>query len=482
MYRIVGPACVPTVEQAQAPIRIPFAVAQIASHETIAARKAIGMERRHIQRHPDALLQGFADSFVGIDAKHPVVLGLRYCKLFLRPEAAPFGLHYLCAVALRQINRVIVAAGVDDNDFVAEGEGAQTRFDLARCVECDQDGRERLMGHGVAIIRAIPRFYRYMRVLLVKTSSLGDVVHNLPLVTDIQCRMPGTLIDWVVEEGFADIPRLHPGVSRVIPAALRRWRKRIFSGATWREIAAFRRDLRGEYYDIVLDSQGLIKSALIAKQALLSINGRRVGYAAEAAREPLAARFYDTGFAIPKNAHAIDRNRWLASAAFDYPVAQELDYGIGAESLQADWLPASPYTVLLTGTSRADKCWPESDWVALGCALETALVLPAGSAEERARAERLAQQFPRAVAAPALGISALAGLLAGSQRVIGLDTGLTHLAAALGKPTLAIFAGSDPELTGVLAGTAGRAVANIGCRGAPPNAQEVIAAVHALDQ
>jgi heptosyltransferase-1 len=320
-----------------------------------------------------------------------------------------------------------------------------------------------------------------MRVLLVKTSSLGDVVHNLPLVTDIQRRMPGTVIDWVVEEGFADIPRLHPGVSRVIPVALRRWRKRIFSAATWREISAFRHHLHDEYYDIVLDSQGLIKSALIAKQALLAIKGRRIGYAAEAAREPLAARFYDTGFAIPKSAHAIERNRWLASAAFDYPVEQALDYGIRATPVQADWLPASPYVVLLTGTSRADKCWPESDWVALGRALDCTLVLPAGSVEERARAERLAQQLPHAVVAPPLGIAALAGLLAGSQRVIGLDTGLTHLATALGKPTLAIFSGSDPELTGVLAATASACTAmNIGHHGKPPNLQEVIVAAQAL--
>jgi len=321
-----------------------------------------------------------------------------------------------------------------------------------------------------------------MRVLLVKTSSLGDVVHNLPLVNDIQRRMPGTAIDWVVEEGFADIPRLHPGVSRVVPVALRRWRKQIFSAATWREISAFRRELRSEYYDIVLDTQGLTKSALVAKLALLSINGRRIGYAAEAAREPLASSLYDSGFAIPKSAHAIERNRWLASAAFDYPVEQSLDYGIHATPLEADWLPASPYAVFLTGTSRADKCWPESDWVALGLALDCAILLPAGSAEERARAERLAQQLSRAVVAPALGIAELAGLLAGSQRVIGLDTGLTHLATALGKPTLAIFAGSDPELTGVLAGTASACAAvNIGRLGAAPSVQEVVVAAQALN-
>ncbi len=324
-----------------------------------------------------------------------------------------------------------------------------------------------------------------MRVLLVKTSSLGDVVHNLPLVTDIQRHQPGTVIDWVVEESFADLPRLHPGVNRVIQVALRRWRKQIFSASTWQEMSAFRRNLRAERYDIVLDTQGLLKSALIARQALPTAGGQRIGYAAAAAREPLAARFYDNGHVIPKNLHAIERNRRLAGAAFDFVPDPSLDYGITAAPLAADWLPPQPYAVLFTGTSRADKCWPEQDWLTLGRALHVtlgaSLVLPAGSTEERERAQRLARELPGAVVAPALGIAALAGLLAGAQQVIGLDIGLTHLAAALGRPTLAIFAGSDPALTGVFANAAaGAKVVNIGRRNAPPSAADTIAAAMAL--
>ena len=319
-----------------------------------------------------------------------------------------------------------------------------------------------------------------MHALLVKTSSLGDVVHNLPVVTDIQRHLPGAVIDWVVEEGFADIPRLHPGIRRVIPVALRRWRKQVFSTDTWNEIAEFRHDLKQDFYDIVLDTQGLIKSGLIARQAELAVNGRRLGYAAEAAREPLAARFYDAGFAIPKNAHAIERNRWLASAAFGYVLDQPLDYGISATPLTAGWLQTQPYIVFLTGTSRVDKLWPEADWIALARALNNHVVLPAGSVAERERAQRLAAQMPNATVAPALSVAELAGLMGGAQLVVGLDTGLTHLAAALGKPTLAIFSGSDSRLTGVMAGNDAGSAINLGGKGLPPSAAEVIAATRGL--
>lgn len=308
-----------------------------------------------------------------------------------------------------------------------------------------------------------------MRILIVKTSSLGDVVHALPAITDLRRAFPKTPIDWCVEENFTAIPRLHPAVDKIIPVAIRRWRKQLLRAQTWREIRQFRDTLRAEKYDAVIDLQGLLKSAVIARQA----DGPRVGYAAESAREPIAARFYDADFAIPKKIHAVERNRWLVAASLELPQDIPLDYGVSATPLQADWLPAAPYLVLLTATSRDDKLWPESHWLTLGKLLHeqgVQVVLPAGSAAERERAARLAAGIPAAVAAPALSLEALAGLFAGSIGAIGVDTGLTHLAAALGRPVVAIYTATDPGLTGVLSAAPFQ---NLGGAGKLPSALEV---------
>lgn len=367
----------------------------------------------------------------------------------------------------------------------------------------DQDSRERRPGsrHESSIIRDVqashsirkaqapaqpsapPKAAAPSAILLVKTSSLGDVVHNLPVVSDLRSVFPEAAIDWVVEEALAAIPRLHPGVRSVIPVGLRRWRKSLLAAQSWREMAAFRRELQAEAYDLVLDTQGLIKSGLIASLARLAVQGRRCGYVAEAAREALAARFYDAGFAIPKNLHAVERNRWLAAAALGYVVDRPMDYGIARNAVRPTppgWLPDGDYAVLLTATSRDDKLWPEQDWLSLAASLaERGLtcILPAGSEAERQRAARLAQGMSRAMPAPPLGIAEIAGLCAGARLVVGVDTGLTHLAAALERPTLALFSGSDPQLTGVYAGEAGlERVRNLGAIGCPPGAEEAIAA------
>ncbi len=307
-------------------------------------------------------------------------------------------------------------------------------------------------------------------------------MHNLPVVSDIRARFPEAVIDWVAEESFAALPRLHPAVRRVLPVALRRWRGSLWSPETWRqtwrEMVDFKQRLQEQDYDLVLDTQGLVKSALIARLA----SGRSAGNAAETVREPLAARFYDTTYTIPQNQHAVERYRWLAAAALDYSPDLPLDYGIAATPLVAPWLRPQPYALLLTATSGAAKLWPERDWLALGAALHArglSCVLPAGSVEERERAQRLAAGMALAVAAPALTLDAMAQLIAGAAIVVGVDTGLTHLAAALNRPVVALFCSTDPVQTGVYATT--NAV-NLGNIGAPPSADKVIAAMQALQQ
>ena len=292
-------------------------------------------------------------------------------------------------------------------------------------------------------------FYLPMRILLVKTSSLGDVIHNLPVLADIRRHFPAATIDWCVEENFAAIPALHPAVETIIPVALRRWRKRLLHGATWQEIVAAGHALRAKNYDAVIDTQGLLKSALIAQRA----RGEHLGYAADSAREPLAALFYRRRFSIGRQQHAVVRNRQLVAAALGYDIDDAPDYGIAMPALAADWLGDVPYVVFLTATSRDDKLWPEEHWLALGQQLHARgyrAVLPAGSPLERARAARLAAAIPGAVAAPALDIRQLAALLAGSRAAVGVDTGLTHLAVALKIPTVALYTATDPGLTGVL--------------------------------
>lgn len=311
-------------------------------------------------------------------------------------------------------------------------------------------------------------------VLLIKTSSLGDVVHNLPVVSDIRTRFPRARIDWVVEEAYRDIVGMHPGVCRAIPVALRRWRGNMLKPAHWREFGQFRRALSGMRYDCVIDTQGLIKSALLARAA----SGTHHGYAGSSAREPLAAKFYDVTHVVPRDLHAAVRNRRLAAMALGYELPAALDYGIALPSGAGPIEPPRPYCVLLHATSRADKLWPEPAWEQLGNELARqgyAAILPWGDAAERARSERIAHALPHALVPPALGILGVAGLLAEAHAVIGVDTGLTHLAAALGRPVVALYCGTHPGLTGVYAAQ-GAQVRNLGGGRMAPEVAEVLTA------
>jgi lipopolysaccharide heptosyltransferase I len=311
------------------------------------------------------------------------------------------------------------------------------------------------------------------RILLVKTSSMGDIVHALPVVADIHAARPGAEVHWLVEEAYSAVPRMHPGVSRVIVVAFRRWRGRLFRRDTWREIEAYRHELR-EPHDFVIDAQGLTKSALLA----LPARGLRCGYAWGSGRDDFATMFYQRRLEVSLGIHAVERNRQLVAGAMGYSLPATLDYGIRAPTLERAPGPgnaaARPYAVLLHATSRPEKLWPEERWTALGAHLEQQGIrplLPWGGADERARSERLAAAIPDASVPPPLSLEALAALLGGAHAVIGVDTGLTHLAVALGRPTVGLYCATEPGLNGVY----GSATAiNLGGMGTPPTVAKVV--------
>lgn len=308
-------------------------------------------------------------------------------------------------------------------------------------------------------------------ILIVKTSSMGDVIQYLPAVTDLHRNHPALAIDWVLEAPFAPLARLHPAVRRVIPIALRSWRKRLWSARTWRAYASLRDELREAHYDLVIDAQGLLKSALIARLARAPISG----YAKSSAREPIASRFYQQTFPVSWQRHAVERNRLITAAALGYPMEGEADYGIGAPAPAPDaWAPPEPYVLLLTATARAEKLWPEPNWIALGRELNRRglhCVLPAGNTIEQARADRIAAELPRAVRVPPMPLDGLAGVIERAQCVVGVDTGLSHLAAALAVPVVALYVATEPGANGV---AGGKNAINLGGKGQCPSVAQVL--------
>ena len=310
-------------------------------------------------------------------------------------------------------------------------------------------------------------------ILFIKTSSLGDVIHHMPALTEARRRWPDARFEWVVEEAYAPLVRLHPAVSAVIPVASRRWRGSALTPATWREIAGFQRILRARRYDAVVDTQGLVRSALIARLA----RGRRHGYDAASIRERAASWFYDVRHGVARDLHAIARNRILTGSALGYAPDSGLDFGLERAGLAT---AGSSYGILFHSTARPEKEWPEASWIALCRALAArggALVLPWGTQTEQARSTRIAAAVGNARVPDRQPLDRMARLVAGASFVVGVDTGLLHLAAALGVPLVAIFVGSEPGLTGPMGQGP---IAIVGGRHAPPSVADVMAALERL--
>jgi heptosyltransferase-1 len=315
-------------------------------------------------------------------------------------------------------------------------------------------------------------------ILFIKTSSLGDVIHHMPAVAEARRRRGGAHLSWVVEEAFAPLVRLHPAVDEVIPISTRRWRSAAFAPRTWQEIAGFVAGLRKHDYDAIVDSQGLFfKSALIARLA----RGRRHGYDARSIRERAACSLYDVRHRVDRALHAIARNRMLTGLALGYAPEGAIDFGLERGTLAN---PGGAYGILLHATARAHKEWPEASWIGLGRALDARhgavtvpVMVPWGTPDERLRSGRIAAAIAGAIVPDRQPLEILARHIAGASFVIGVDTGLLHLAAALGVPLVGIFAGSEPGLTGPMGQGP---IAIVGGKGAIPSVAEVMGALGRL--
>ena len=342
------------------------------------------------------------------------------------------------------------------------------------------------------------------KILLVKLSSLGDVLHNLPIVWDLRKRLPDAQIDWIVEEAYVHL--LEPlkttktlrAIDRIIPVAFRRWRKNLFSLRTWREFFAMRKSLQAISYDVVLDTQGLLKSALVCALAKKSNNAviAGLGNATEhSGYEPMARMFYTESVHVPVKCHAIDRSRWVMCSAFDWPLLNRNEEPPRFyPQLFVEQLPLllfeglkktnqgipMPYVVCFHSTARAAKRWPNAHWVELGKALSSQgyqLILPWGSDSEMKVSALIASQIAGAVVPRAFSIEEAYSLVAHAALTVGVDTGLTHLSAVLDKPTVEIYCDSPRWKT---EGYWSKVIANVGDYKNPPNLDDVLGAVRTI--
>ena len=330
------------------------------------------------------------------------------------------------------------------------------------------------------------------KILIVKLSSLGDVLHNLPLVWDLRARLPNAQIDWVVEEAYVHLlmPLLSKdgfkGIDRIIPFGLRRWKKHLLKIKTWQQFFSFKKQLQEVTYDTVIETQGLLKSALVcalAKKAPDAVVAGLANATEFSGYEPIAKNFYNHLVQVPIHTHAVDRSRLVMCSAFDWPVIKRADtpqfYG---SKIQFDLSKAAipelttPYVLFFHSTAREAKRWSNEAWVALGKELASRgyqVVLPWGNAAEKAVSIDLAKQIPNALVPPGFSIEEAFSVIAGAALTVGVDTGLTHLAAVLGLPTVEIYCDSPLWKT---EGYWAHHIRNVGDIQSPPSREEVIKA------
>ena len=290
-----------------------------------------------------------------------------------------------------------------------------------------------------------------MRILVVKLTSMGDALHLLPALSDFHAQFPDAIVDWMIEDSFAEIPHWHSAVNRVIPVSTRRWRT-----VNWQNIQefwAFLKLLRADRYDAVIDAQGLMKSAALARFSRLNPGGQRIGFSADSIKEKPAAKFYSVRIDVERDQHAVDRLRQLFARGFDYPMANVRPrYSIDLSSNIKVFEPRN--TILFfAGTTWPskhldDQCWRDLSDLVLSDGYK--IEISWGNQKEKERAQWIAQGRSQVTVLPKLSLSELARKLLASSGVIAVDTGLGHLAAALSVPAVSVYGATDAGLTGAV--------------------------------
>jgi len=292
------------------------------------------------------------------------------------------------------------------------------------------------------------------RVLLIKMTSMGDLMHALPALTDAAAAIPGIQFDWVADEAFAQIPSWHRAVNQVIKSAHRRWKKDL--GQAWRsgELKAFYRQLNAQHYDVVVDSQSNLKSAAVALlRRCGSKPGPIHGLDAGSVREKPAHWVYQHRHSNVTSAHAIAQQRALMASALGYELPSSApDFAIDRDQLALpDMVLPKRYLFFVHNASWQTKLWPEQHWLALieqATAAGYSVLLPSGNEQELQRAQRLAATSPLAHALPRLSLSAIAAIMDRALAAVCCDTGLGHLAAVLDLPAIHFYGPTDATLIG----------------------------------
>lgn len=280
-----------------------------------------------------------------------------------------------------------------------------------------------------------------MKILLIKLSSLGDTIHTLPSISDIQAQIPEAEISWAIEPAFAEIAHMHPHVKQVLPIPLRRVKQMRYTARALAQIISL---IRAQSYDHIIDAQGLLKSSLLSYLA----RGHNSGYCKTSAREPWASYCYHSTYAVSKTLHAVMRTKSLCAQALQYPRPTQLHFAIGNHNQQT--LTAQSPILLFHGTTWESKHYPEAYWQELIAQITQAgypVALPWGNAVEHARAQRLATH-PHVTVLPRLSLYELKNQLISARGAIGVDTGLSHLAGALGTPCVGLYGPTDHTLAG----------------------------------